>query len=630
MFTRSTSGPTRLAAVAGALCVTLLGIAGAASPAGSAAAAGESCTPQQFYVARSGDDAADGSKAHPWRTIDHARDQIRTTGANSAGTMTCDIDVNVRAGDYPVKNTLDFDQRDSGTGGHRVIYRSIDGPGKARLLGAQQVKGWKQWKGNIYRTKVSGDFHTLFEGDQRATTARFPNRTKTETLGPYLQAAESDDDALTNSQTWMAFNDGEWKKDWDLHDAQVVIWSGGHWTWFTDTDPVDSVNWDKGFVTLKYPTRYALFSRVGSRYFIQNSLDFLDSPGEYYHDSKTGWLYYWPKNGSISASTPIWAPTVKTVLNVAGADKADRAHDLIFDGFSLEYSDFVDWYRYGWNAGGDSGVPHKYPEYDRQIEMPRNRFGAITLTNTRRVTLRNLNISNTGFHSIYLLFANDHDTIRNNLIAHSGANGIKLEGGYPGEGDVSHDNKILNNYISWVGDLDPGDAAGIDLVSSGNNTVRHAVIMHSARYALALKSITTTPNKDNYEGGNQISFVKIAHAGKDSGDMGAIDAYGVQNRDPITINTPLNQITVDDVNADPSMPDVVPSGVHMDSGGCGLSFTNIEVTNVQYDPPFHGNAKCNVFGNVSWKDGFDAEQMQYDQIGVTKQFPYADQAASVG
>ena len=30
----------------------------------------------------------------------------------------------------------------------------------------------------------------------------------------------------------------------------------------------------------------------------------------------------------------------------------------------------MQWYRSGWISAGDSGQKHKYPEYDRQIEMP--------------------------------------------------------------------------------------------------------------------------------------------------------------------------------------------------------------------------------------------------------------------
>lgn len=592
------------------------------------AAAPPGCQPLQFFVATTGDDAAPGTEGRPWRTVEHARDVIAQRGLNRH--LACDIDVNVRAGDYEVDKTLTFGSADSGSNGHQVVYRSYDGPGKARLLGARKITGWQPYQGNVYRAQIgtAQPIHTLFENDQRAVTARYPNIGTGPTLGPYLQTAESTDDALTNSQSWLAFNPGDWSQDWDLHDAQVVIWSGGHWSWFTDTDPVYNVTWKKNFATLRYPTRFALYSQVGSRYFLQNSLSFLDQAGEYYWDSQTGWLYYWPRSGSLDNST-VWAPTVPTILSVAGTSENDRAHDLTFDGFALEYSDFTGWYRYGWNGYGDSGYVHKYPDYDRQIEMPRNRYGTVTLTNTRGVTLRALDISNTGFHAVYLLFANDHDTVADSLIAHVGGDGVKIEGGYPGEGNLSHDNTLTDNYVSHVGELVPGDASGYEVLDSGHNTISHSVIEYSPRYAVALKAITTVANADNYTGGNALSYLAIAHAGLDSGDMGAIDAYGVQNFEPHTIDSSMSQITVTDVNADPSMPDVVPSGVHMDAGGCGFDFSDMEVTNTEYKAPFHGDTHCNTFENDSWNDGFDKSQMQYDQIGVNTDFPYHDQAAAL-
>ena len=111
--------------------------------------------------------------------------------------------------------------------------------------------------------------------------------------------------------------------------------------------------------------------------------------------------------------------------------------------------------------------------------------------------------------------------------------------------------------------------------------------------------------------------------------MGAIDAYGIQNFDPHPITTFMSQITVTDVNPDPSMPDVPGNGVHMDSGGCGVNFANIEVTNVAYKAPFHGDTHCNTFDNDSWNAGFDSSKMQYDQIGVTATFPYKAEAAAL-
>ncbi|GLY88551.1 hypothetical protein [Actinoallomurus iriomotensis] len=607
----------RLALVA----VAALGLLAAAPAAASGAAAQTApCHPTEFYVSPNGADSAGGTVRSPWRTVQHARDYIAGHGLNRH--MHCDIDVNLRAGDYPVDQTIAFTGADSGSNGHRVVYRSSDGPGKARLLGAKQVTGWESYKDKIYRAQIGTghSVHTLYEGDRRATTARYPNRGTDETWAPYLRATL--DPERRNSQTWLTFKPGVWDQNWDLHDAQVVIWSGGKWSWFTDTDPIKNMSWNKNLATLLYPTRYSIQTDdPGSRYFIQNSLDFLDQAGEYYYDSATGWLYYWPRDGKID--TPVWAPSVQTIVSVTGGSAGAPAHDLTFDGLAFEYTDFVDWYRFAWNSAGDSGTAHEYQDYDRQIELPRNRFGAITLTHTTGVDLHALHVTNTGWEGVYLTGRADHDTISDGYFAHIGGDGVKIEGPYPGEGDIANHNVITDDYFDYYGELVPGDASAVELLDSGSNVVSHSVMQHSARYAVSMRAVTTAANADDYAQGNALSYLKIAHVGEDSGDTGAIYAYGVQNFDPHTMNSSVDQVTIDDVRADPSMVDAPPRGVHMDFGGCGFNFSNIQVTNVQGDQ-YHGPsaAECNEFANDSWRDGFDTSKMRYDQIGLTAQFPY--------
>ena len=74
-----------------------------------------------------------------------------------------------------------------------------------------------------------------------------------------------------------------------------------------------------------------------------------------------------------------------------------RLQDIAFEGLGITSTDFMQWYRSGWISAGDSGQKHKYPEFDRQIEMTRDRFGAVTLTNTRNVDLTGLHLRDTGY-----------------------------------------------------------------------------------------------------------------------------------------------------------------------------------------------------------------------------------------
>lgn len=420
---------------------------------------------------------------------------------------------------------------------------------------------------------------------------------------------------------WLWGKPGDWDPSWDMSQASVTIWSGGSWSWFTDTIPLLDTNFTKTQTTLKYWTRYAMVnSRGGSRYFFQNSLSFLDQPGEYYLDSKAGEVYYKPRGGSMDG-VKVLRPTVSTVLDLAGASADDRLHDVAFDGLGVQYSDFVSWYRNGWVAGGDAGEPHKYPEYDRQIEMPRNRFGAVRLTNTSNIDLTKLHVSDTGFTGIYLLFANDHVKIADSLLENIGADGIKVEGGWPGEGDLSNHHTITNNYISHIGELVPGDSAGIELMDTGKNKIENIVVRHSARYGISLESRPEVKDGDQYTDGNSFKYIRLEETGLDSGDMGSFYSYGVGNQDPHPIKNTVDQMVIGDVIPDPSMPDAGGTrGVHMDAGGCGYSFSNVQVGKVT-DQKYQ-SYQCNQVTNADWAADFDASKMEYDKIGVLPSFPY--------
>nr|WP_236667164.1 right-handed parallel beta-helix repeat-containing protein [Nonomuraea sp. K271] len=246
----------------------------------------------------------------------------------------------------------------------------------------------------------------------------------------------------------------------------------------------------------------------------------------------------------------------------------------------------------------------------------------ITVTNSRDIGLTRLRLSDSGFMGIYLLFANERVKVSDSLLENIGADGIKVEGGYPGEGDISGHHTITNTYLHHVGELVPGDAAGIELMSTGNNTVSHVNVRHSARYGISLEVRPEIKDEDNYARNNRFSYIRIDEAGLDSGDMGAFYTYGVSNTEPHEIDNHVSQMVIGDVINDPAgaMPDSGTRGVHMDAGGCGFSFDNIEVGEVSDDK--YQSYQCNEVTNANWADGFDATKMEYDKIGVTGAFPY--------
>src|SRR5438552_2230875 len=76
-----------------------------------------------LYVAVNGNDSNPGTSSAPFRTLDHARDVVRSQNSN----MDQNITVYLRNGTYFLSSTFMFDQRDSGTNGYKVTYSSYPG-----------------------------------------------------------------------------------------------------------------------------------------------------------------------------------------------------------------------------------------------------------------------------------------------------------------------------------------------------------------------------------------------------------------------------------------------------------------------------------------------------------------------
>ena len=89
-----------------------------------------------LWVSPAGDDSGPGTEEQPLRTIERARDLVRTLNAN----MSDDISVFI-SGSYRLARPVVFGPQDSGTNGFSVVYTAA--PGEHPVLsGGLSVTGW--------------------------------------------------------------------------------------------------------------------------------------------------------------------------------------------------------------------------------------------------------------------------------------------------------------------------------------------------------------------------------------------------------------------------------------------------------------------------------------------------------
>jgi hypothetical protein len=302
-----------------------------------AAVKATAATQASYYISPTGSDNNPGTIDSPFQTITKARDVVRTINTN----MTGDIYVYLRDGTYNITGTITFGPQDSGTNGYRVYYEAY--PGEVPVLnGGTRVTGWTQDSGNIYRATLNHNnkLRTLIVNDQRAYMA---NKTVTcqGGWGTYnISAGQADWAWISGSKSDGAkYNTGDVAALGNAGDVEIVNYT----TWNQNIVCIREITTEGSVRILKFQQPLgaialnqgwnAGFAASGSHQ-IQNAYEFLDSPGEFYLNRATSTLYYYRRSEDMSTAE-VYAPNIRTLLEISGASKTNRVRNITFKGITF-------------------------------------------------------------------------------------------------------------------------------------------------------------------------------------------------------------------------------------------------------------------------------------------------------
>lgn len=273
------------------------------------------------YVSPGGDDGNPGTEAQPFKTIARARDAVRAI----AKDMTGDIVVILKDGTYSVDSPLIFEPQDSGTGGHQVIYQAQ--PGETPVIsGGKKITGWgqdgKRWKA---KTDIP-NFRQLHVNGKRAVRAQGP---------PPNGIALHGEDRYTIPSPEMA----TWKNPTDIEFCYLVVWA------HTRCKVAGiSRDGDKAVVTMLQPWFTMARKKEGVHVelpsYIENALELLDEPGEWYLDRAEHVVYYMPGPGEDMTKAEIVAPAIETLVQLKGSP-AKPVQNIRFEGITFAHADWL-------------------------------------------------------------------------------------------------------------------------------------------------------------------------------------------------------------------------------------------------------------------------------------------------
>ena len=316
--------------------------------AGAAVAA----TQATFYVSPSGSDSNKGTKDAPFKTITQAQKAVRAIN----GSMTGDIEVILREGTYVLPATIGFDERDGGKDGHYVRYKAADGE-KPLITGGMGITGWTihDEANNIWKAEgVDGRFRQLYVNNRKAVRACFPNVIAANEKGNggfdhdfvRLTKVDSSGRAFDVSADYI-------KNIKNIEDVEIHLMIA----WSENILRLEKAQVSGGTAKLipKDPERTKLFHRaypmLGTAFmsdppkqqvfYLENSYDLIDAPGEWYLDEKNQTLYYKPREGESMATAHVVAPRLNTLFSALGKDTKNKVGYMSFEGLTFAHSNYT-------------------------------------------------------------------------------------------------------------------------------------------------------------------------------------------------------------------------------------------------------------------------------------------------
>ncbi len=471
-----------------------------------------------LFVAKDGNDAwtgtlpapNEGQTDGPLATIAKARDVIREIKASAA--LTEPVTVMVRGGTYFQDDTLVFRPEDGGTRQCPVSYVAY--PGETPIVSGGKVieAVWKPYKGEIVVCGLEEVKNGKWYFRQLSVDGKRQKRSRQPDQGEYLR-----EDAL--SETSFKFSDGHMQKWHNLDDVEVVVFH----SWNESRFRIATLDEKERIVQFLDPkARHTIgWSGAGgpNRYYIENTLEGVTEPGEWYLDRRTGELYYWPTDDSFAGSS-IVAPVLKQLVRFEGdVDAGEYVEYLNVRGFT--FCD-VDWPlpKNGYPDCGDVG----------DIVDP----SAITLRAARHCEFKDNCIKNVGTYALEL--TGDGNQVSGNRIFDIGGGGI-ISRSYGDQRNV-----ITYNHIHHCGLVYPS-AVGIN-IDDGGGTIAHNLIhdiTHSGIYTRHWATATQPKERRNQQQGLAIEYNEIFDVA-----LNINDAAGIFVRDS---NILINNNLIHDVYA---------------------------------------------------------------------------------
>ena len=373
---------------------------------------------QDIFVSPGGNNTTgDGSLDAPYATVRKAQAVVR---ARVAAGLTQPLNVYLREGTYYQDSSLVFRPEDSGPAGFPITYRAYqDEP--VIISTARPLTDWRQ-EGPLWVADAPGiaKLRAFFRDDAILTLARTPNQ------GSFLQA-----NGTQSASEFYKKPEDNIPASWAGSGADVHVFQ--QWKHLRG----ELVSVSGNLITTGNPD----FRELGEyehafNYYLDDNLDMLDAPGEWYHDEVAEKVYYYPEAEDDLASFVGYAPLAFRVVEFLGnPNRGEFVDNLHFKGISFRHAHW----------GNQTTAQLTLTAYLGLSDAAVYCFG---LTNS---SFTNCEIAYTGGHGLWFYDGSKNNTISTTEFHDLGGGGIymKNEPGLGVRGKTYSGNQLVEGHTVY-------------------------------------------------------------------------------------------------------------------------------------------------------------------------------------
>jgi Right handed beta helix region len=462
-----------------------------------------SLTAADVYLSPTGNDAADGSPAHPVASLARAQTLLRQSHSTNAI---------LDQGTYYLPDTLVLTAEDSGTNANPITWQSA--PGKTvSISGGLKLDhlNWTPYQNGIVQTSVQDNLQTdqLFINGDRQILARYPNFDPNVNI---FNGYAADCISTTRVATWSDPAGGF------FHAMHPALWGDFSYL-ITGKNPDNTLKMEGGWQGNRSAKPNAKYR------FVENIFEELDSPGEWFLNKKTHTLYFYPPAGLDLISAVVETPRLKNLIEFRGSEQSPVKW-INFKGITFRHTlrTFMETkepiLRSDWTIHRGGAIFFNGCEDCRIDKCFIDQVGgnALFVNNyNRRATIHDCRIDKAGASGV--MFCGDPNAVRNPLFEYNQRQSLSQIDRTPGPKTNNYpaDCLVDDCLITLPGRFEK-QATGVGIDMAARITVRHSSIYDTPRAGINVG--------DGCWGGDVIEFCDVFDTVKETGDHGSFNSWG--------------------------------------------------------------------------------------------------------